>query len=99
MTKLKKMIESCEEVVYPVTTKGRLVQKEQIKLKNDLTLSLMEDMKEIGIEVYPVQKGFVIVIPNNEEGVIPVEVNIITKPLDYDYIALHEEYLDKLNKK
>ena len=98
MTNFKEMIDSVEETKFPITDRGRLVQKEQTKLKNSLTHALMEDIGDQGIEVYAVQKGFVVVIPNNEEGVIPIEVNIITKPLDYDYIALNEEYFDKQKK-
>lgn len=98
MSKFKDTVDSFVGTEFPVTPKGRIQQKEQIELKNDLTYALMDDLIEIGIECYPVQKGFVALVPNDIEGAIPVEINIITKPLDYDYMSLHDEYIEKQTK-
>ena len=87
-----------KEKIYNITNKDRIQQKEQLELKNMLTNALLKDFKEADIEVYEVPKGFVIILPNDEEGAIPVELSIVTKPLDYDYDGLHDEYLRKLNK-
>ena len=98
MVSFKDMINSFKEVVFPITPASRIQQKEQTNLKNSLTDSLMDDMEQADIEVFRTQKGFILLVPNIEEGAIPVEINVITKPLDLDYISLHEEYLDKQNK-
>ena len=98
MKNFKDALNKVRETVFPVTVRGRIQQKEQIILKNDLTTALMQDLEAAGIEVYSVQKGFVILLPNDEEGVIPVELTIVTKPLDDDYDALHTEHIEKLNK-
>lgn len=98
MKKFVEVVNSYKEVELPITPALRIQQKEQTNLKNSLTDSLMDDMEQAGIEVFRTQKGFVLLVPNIEEGAIPVEINVITKPLDLDYISLHEEYLDKQNK-
>lgn len=96
MKQFKEMVESIAEVVYKITPKGRISQGEQNELKAGLTNALQADLGEAGIESYVTQQGIVIVIPNDMEGAIPVELNIITKPLDLDYHILHEEWQDKL---
>lgn len=91
-------MKSVEGKQYNVTDKGRIQQKEQLELKTLLTESLLKDFVEAGVEVVEVPKGFVIVVPNDEEGAIPLELSIVTKPLDYDYDALHDEWSAKQEK-
>lgn len=95
MDAFKALLEGLRDKILPITPKGRIQQKEQTQLKKDLVDALASDLEEAGIETYLVQKGLVVLIENDEEGAIPVEIDIITKPLDYDYLGLHEEYLDK----
>ena len=90
---------SYKDVELVVTNKMRIQQKDQTKIKRNLTDALLTDMREAGLDVYETQKGFILVIENSIEGGIPIEVNLIMKSLDHDYIALNEEYFDKLNKK
>lgn len=98
MKNLQQVIEGVFKKVYNVTNKQRIQQKEQLVLKQDLTEALFNDMVEAGFEVVQVPKGVVLIIENEEEGGIPVEINIVTKPLDYDYDIQHEEWLAKQEK-
>ena len=98
MKHLLELLDTIRETVYPITDKGRIRQKEQTELKVQITDAIAADLKSNDIDVLEVQKGFVILLQNDEEGAIPVEVNIITKPLDYDVFGLHDEYLSKQNK-
>ena len=98
MKHLLELLDTIEETVYPTTDKGRIRQKEQTELKMALTNAFVEDLKDMGLEVLEVQKGFALLLQNHEEGAIPVEVNIVTKPLDYDAFGLHDEFMAKQNK-
>lgn len=89
------VVEIVKEKIYNITDKGRIKQKEQLELKTSLTNALLKDFESAGVESYAVQKGIVILLQNDEEGAIPLEVTITTKPLDYDYDQLHEEWLEK----
>lgn len=95
MDAFKALLEGLGDKVFPITPKGRIQQKEQTQLKKDLVDALASDFEEAGIETYLVQKGLVVLIENDEEGAIPIEIDIITKPLDYDYIGLNDEYIAK----
>ena len=93
-----KVISEYKTAELPITDKMRIQQKEQTKLKRELSNALLEDMREAGVDVFETQKGFILIVENDIEGGIPIEANLVMKSLDHDYISLHEEYLDKQNK-
>lgn len=95
----KKALEKIFNKEYQVTDKERIKQNEQLELKNELTDALLQDLEANDIQAYRIQKGLVVLIENYHEGAIPVEIQIITKPLNYDYDALHAEYLEKIKAK
>lgn len=100
MKAFEEVIDKINKTEYKLNTKGNaVVQSERNEMKFQLTDALAAVFEEIeDIDVLQVQKGIVLLLPNEIEGSLPVEIQIITKPLDYDYDSLHEEYLEKQAK-
>lgn len=52
-----------------------------------------------GIDTLRNDEGIVMLVPNDELGVIPVALDIKVKSLDYDYETATKDYKDKLKAK
>lgn len=100
MQAFRDVVEEVKKEEFKLNTKGNaIVQSERNELKFKLTDALALALEEVeDIDVVQVQKGIAILLPNDIEGSIPVEIQIITKPLDYDVDGLHQEYLEKQAK-
>lgn len=98
MKNLLEVLDKVKGTEYPITDKGRIRQKEQTGLKIELTNALIADLREADIEVLETQKGFILLLENEIEGAIPIEGSLVTKPLDYDFYGLHDEFIEKQNK-
>lgn len=79
------------------TTKtNRLQQLDGRKFKENLHRVTIDKLSELDVDITEVQNGFVIEIPHEELGSIPVEVKMVVKPIDYDVMTAGEEYQQKL---
>ena len=79
------------------TTKtNRLQQLDGRKFKEKLHQVTIDKLSELDVDITEVQNGFVIEIPHEELGSIPVEVKMVVKPIDYDVMTAGEEYQQKL---
>lgn len=75
-------------------------QKQSRALKAELLNKVIDLItNEYDIEVRATSEGTFLMIPNNEEGVIPVILDIKMKPLDTDVDTLEDEYKQKQEAK
>ena len=75
-------------------------QKQSRALKSELTAkvaALLTDTYEV--ETVQTTEGLYVLIPNDEEGYIPVMLDIKMKPLDVDIETLRDEYTAKQEEK
>lgn len=84
------------------TAKGvyRIQQGEATKLKEimiDLAIEALEE-KYTELEIIKGAKGVLLLIPNEIEGAIPMVLDIVNKPLDFDVEEWEEEYKDKIKR-
>lgn len=75
-------------------------QKQSRALKAELLGKVLDLItNEYDVEVRTTAEGTFLMIPNNEEGVIPVILDIKMKPLDIDVDTLEDEYNQKQKAK
>ena len=75
-------------------------QKQSRELKATITNRIIDCLKEnFDIDTRMTSAGMFIEIPNENEGSIPVLLDIVMKPLDTDLETLEEEYKQKLKEK
>lgn len=84
------------------TAKGvyRIQQGEATELKEtmiDLAIEALSE-KYTELEIIKGAKGVLLLIPNENEGSIPMVLDIVNKPLDFDIEEWEEEYNEKLRK-
>lgn len=79
-------------------SKGKIQQTDSRKLKATLHELLTEMLTEYGFEVYEIQNGLVVEIPNEELGAIPIEIKAIVKNLNFDTDTHVTEYQEKLKR-
>lgn len=81
------------------TNKNKLHQTDARNYKADLHEVFMDMFKDLDLMVTEVDNGFIIEMPHEEFGAIPIEAKFIIKPLDYDVISAGEMYQLKLDNK
>lgn len=105
MTKeqIEKLLQEIYQKVYKTskTQKGlRIVQSEQNQLKAEVENILKSTIENEypDLITYNSVKGVILEVPNENEGAIYFELQVISKPLDYDVISENEAYQDKMEK-
>lgn len=81
------------------TNKNKLHQTDARNYKADLHEVFMDMFKDLDLMVTEVDNGFIIEMPHEEFGAIPIEAKFIIKPLNYDVISAGEMYEQKLQAK
>lgn len=66
-------------------TNGKIKQVQARTIKSAILTALMSEFSEIDFEVGKVQKGFVVRVPNDDQGSLVIQVDAVLKPLDYDF--------------
>lgn len=79
--------------------KNKLHQTDVRAYKEELHLLFMEKFNELGYDVTLVENGFIIEVPHDELGAIPIEAKFVIKPIDYDVISAGEQYEQKIAAK
>lgn len=74
-------------------TMARSLKTEMLKTLKDLIEATYE------IDTLRNDEGIVMLVPNDDLGVIPVALDIKVKSLDYDYETATKDYNDKLKEK
>lgn len=78
------------------TNKGKLHQTDAREYKAELHNVIKEALASLDVTITDVDNGFIIEMPHDELGAIPIECKFVIKPLDFDVIAAGEQYTDKL---
>lgn len=87
MEKLKVM-----EKMQLRVNKNKLHQTDARSYKADMHSVFMDMFRDLGLWVTEVDNGFIIEMPHEELGSIPVEAKFIIKPIDYDVVSAGEMY-------
>jgi hypothetical protein len=75
-------------------------QNERNQIKAELLQAIATDLSALlGVEVLKVDKGFGFMLPHNNEGSIPMIIDLTVKGLDYDVVAENEAFVAKETEK
>ena len=80
------------------TSKNRLHQTDARDYKADLHELFIAKLEELDVMITEVQNGFIIEMPHDELGSIPIEAKFVIKQLDYDVITAGEMFQEKKEK-
>lgn len=94
LTSLQRILNFIYEFDYTLTESGKsIAQKERNELKYNLTEAIAEILEVEGIEhITRTSEGYILELQHQEFGVIPVELNIKVKNLDFDIVAAEEDW-------
>lgn len=83
---LEKVLEFIYRFDYPLTDSGKsIAQKERNELKYNLTEVIADILEDNGIEyITRTSDGYIMEIQHEKLGVIPIEINIKVKNIDFD---------------
>jgi hypothetical protein len=83
---LEKVLEFIYRYDYPLTDSGKsIAQKERNELKYNLTEVIADILEDNGIEyITRTSDGYIMEIQHEKLGVIPIEINIKVKNIDFD---------------
>jgi hypothetical protein len=91
---LEKVLEFIYRYDYPLTDSGKSVaQKERNELKYNLTEVIADILEDNGIEyITRTSDGYIMEIQHEKLGVIPIEINIKVKNIDFDIGGAQEDW-------
>lgn len=91
---LEKVLEFIYRYDYPLTDSGKsIAQKERNELKYNLTEVIADILEDNGIEyITRTSDGYIMEIQHEKLGVIPIEINIKVKNIDFDIGGSEEDW-------
>ena len=91
---LEKVLEFIYRYDYPLTDSGKsIAQKERNELKYNLTEVIADILEDNGIEyITRTSDGYIMEIQHERLGVIPIEINIKVKNIDFDIGGAQEDW-------
>jgi hypothetical protein len=91
---LEKVLEFIYRYDYPLTDSGKsIAQKERNELKYNLTEVIADILEDNGIEyITRTSDGYIMEIQHETLGVIPIEINIKVKNIDFDIGSAEEDW-------
>jgi len=91
---LEKVLEFIYRYDYPLTDSGKsIAQKERNELKYNLTEVIADILEDNGIEyITRTSDGYIMEIQHEKLGVIPIEINIKVKNIDFDIGSSEEDW-------
>ena len=91
---LEKVLEFIYRYDYPLTDSGKsIAQKERNELKYNLTEVIADILEDNGIEyITRTSDGYIMEIQHEKLGVIPIEINIKVKNIDFDIGGAQEDW-------
>jgi len=85
MKNTKRLLKEIYSRELKITDKGAINQTQRNGLKNELLNTLIEDLtKDLGVEVVRVDKGIAFNIDHDNEGALPITLDIVFKNTTYD---------------
>jgi hypothetical protein len=97
MKTLKKLFKEIYTRDFTITEKGAINQTQRNNLKNEILDCIATDIsKDLGIEVLRVDKGLALNIDHENEGALPITLDVVIKNTTFDTHTEHNAYvLDK----
>jgi hypothetical protein len=91
---LEKVLEFIYRYEYPLTDSGKsIAQKERNELKYNLTEVIADILEDNGIEyITRTSDGYIMEIQHEKLGVIPIEINIKVKNIDFDIGSAEDDW-------
>jgi hypothetical protein len=91
---LEKVLEFIYRYDYPLTDSGKsIAQKERNELKYNLTEVIADILEDNGMEyITRTSDGYIMEIQHEKLGVIPIEINIKVKNIDFDIGSAEEDW-------
>lgn len=91
---LEKVLEFIYRYDYPLTDSGKsIAQKERNELKYNLTEVIADILEDNGINyITRTSDGYIMEIQHEKLGVIPIEINIKVKNIDFDIGGSEEDW-------
>lgn len=94
MKNTKKLLKEIFTRDLTITDKGAINQTQRNTLKNELLDTLIDDLsKNLGFEILRVDKGLALNIPHENEGALPITLDIVFKSTDYDIVEENKAYI------
>lgn len=94
MKNTKKLLKDIYSKDLKITDKGAINQTQRNSLKNELLETLIDDLsKGLGVEVVRVDKGIALNIDHDNEGALPITIDIVFKNTTYDIHNENKAYL------
>jgi hypothetical protein len=87
MEKLSNVIKGIESTKFDLTN-GKVNQVQARVLKANILAGLKEVFSGLDLEVADVAKGFIVKVPNEDNGSLVLNIDSVIKPLTYDF---HDE--------
>lgn len=79
------------------TNKGKIHQTDAREYKAELHEFMKAALEEYDLIITDVDNGFIIEMPHDELGSIPIEAKFVIKPINYDVMSAGEMYQMKLD--
>lgn len=98
MENIAKVLESYKTKVFKITN-GKINQLERNAFKSDFVNALAKDLEIAGLTVGSVDKGFAVLVDNDQVGSLSVVIDGVVKGLDYDFDFEVNEQAIKLQDK
>jgi hypothetical protein len=91
---LERVLEFIYRYEYPLTDSGKsIAQKESNELKYNLTEVIADILEDNGMEyITRTSDGYIMEIQHEKLGVIPIEINIKVKNIDFDIGSAEEDW-------
>jgi hypothetical protein len=98
---LEKVLEFIYRYDYPLTDSGKsLAQKERNELKYNLTEIIADILEDNGIEyITRTSDGYIMEIQHEKLGVIPIEINIKVKNIDFDIGSAEDDWVIRVQER
>jgi hypothetical protein len=102
-TNLQKLLDFIYEIDYALTPSEKMiVQKERNELKYNLLEGIIDTLVEQGLEadlIHRTSEGYIYELQNAEHGVIPIQIDIKVKDIDYDLEGAIEDWQQKVDER
>jgi hypothetical protein len=91
---LEKVLEFIYRYDYPLTDSGKsIAQKERNELKYNLTEVIADILEDNGVDyITRTSDGYIMEIQHEKLGVIPIEINVKVKNIDFDIGGSEEDW-------
>lgn len=98
---LEKVLEFIYRFDYPLTDSGKsIAQKERNELKYNLTEVIADILEDNGMEyITRTSDGYIMEIQHEKLGVIPIEINVKVKNIDFDIGGSEDDWVIRVEER